>query len=131
MDDALDGVLARLIPQADAALRARIGAYFYQRALHTDNNRRYLPWLRACGWNKCQGLLEAYCKRHKVNTWDVRSYLSQMPGTEEELAAEAERVLALIREKRIAVGSWNPTTIQQWLTDLRNAAPIQLTGGNA
>lgn len=129
--DALDGVLARLIPQNDAALRARIGAYFYQRALHTDNNRHYLPWLRACGWNKCQGLLEAYCKRHKVNTWDVRSYLSQMPGTAEELAAEAERVLALIREKRIAVGSWNPTTIQQWLTDLGNAAPIQLTGGNA
>lgn len=115
-----DETLDRLLDLDDPELRAQLGSYFYKRALTVEDNQPYLPRLWRCGWPTCQGLLESYCKRRKVSSWEVQAYLTQMPGTRGEITAEAQRVLALVEAKKIAVSSWNPSHIQAWLENDKN-----------
>lgn len=130
-EDGMDALLNLLLCPDEPDLCAVVGKYFYQRALFVDNSPLYLPWLRRCGWTKCQGLLEAYCKRHRVSSRDVHWFVYQMPGTPEDVSTETRRVLQLVQEKKIAVGtSWYPAQIEQALLNLQNTAPNELTGGN-
>lgn len=118
-DDGSDLLLARITYPTDTQLCMVLGKYFYQRALIVQDNLRYMDWMRRCGWTDCRGLLEAHCKRNKVNTWDFIAICSKLPGTPEAVTEEAERVLALIQTKKIAVGAWNPTHIEKWIAERR------------
>ena len=117
-----DDLLDRLLCPDDPELCALVGRHFYRRALVADNSRRYLAWLRRCGWGECRGLLEAYCKRRKLDSWQFQALLADLPGTAESVAEEAERVLELIRGKRIAVGSWNDEQARRAVAALRERA---------
>lgn len=118
-DELTDGYLSSLIYPKDTALREQLGQYFYKRALTVNDNSPYLPWLRKCRWTVCGGLLESYCRHNKVNTWSFINFLDRMPGSPEDKAAEAGRALDLIRNKKIPVGSWNPTQIEKRIAALR------------
>lgn len=118
-DESIDASLFSLLYPKDDALREQLGQYFYKRALTVNDNSDYLFWLRECGWTDCSGLLEAYCKHNKVNTWSFLEYVDRIPGAPEDKAAEAERVLELIQSKKISTGSWNPTPIEKRIAVLR------------
>lgn len=118
-DEHMDACLFFLMYPRDDALREQLGQYFYKRALTVNDNNPYLYWLRKCQWTDCSGLLEAYCKHNQVNTWTFMDYLERMPGGPEDKAAEAERVLNLIRNKKIPVGTWNPTYIEKRINSMR------------
>lgn len=118
-DEHMDAALSLLMDPGDAALCEQVGRYFYKRALTVSDNSPYLSYLRKCRWTDCKGLLEAYCKHNKVNTWAFADYLERMPGSPADRAAEAERVLSLIQSKKIPVGTWNPTQIEKRIAALR------------
>ncbi len=121
-DEQTDACLAALLYPEDAALCRTLGEYLYKRALTVSNNRNYLVWLRCCGWTECRGLLESYCKKNRASTWEVMELINRLPGGPGAAADEAERVLKLAREKKIAMGAWNPTHIERQIAALREQA---------
>ena len=118
-DEVMDSYLFCFMDPADGTLKEQLGQYFYKRALTVHDNSNYLYWLRTCDWPDCSGLLENYCKHNKVNTWSFMQHMEQLPGSSDNRAAEAERVLDLIRNKKIQVGTWNPTQIEKQIASLR------------
>lgn len=114
-----DAFLFLFLDPQNAALRQQLGQYFYKRALVVNDNRSYLPWLKKCRWTNCRGLMEAYCMHNKASSWMLINYLEAMPGCPEDRAAEAERVLGLVRNKQIQVGSWYPDQIERRIAALR------------
>lgn len=124
-DKLMDSYLFSLMDPTDDTLKARLGQYFYKRALTVGDNSSYFYWLRECNWPDCSGLLENYCKHNKVNTWSFMQQIEQLPGGTAQKLAEVERVLKLIETKKVQVGPWNPTQIERWLETLRDRLGAQ------
>lgn len=103
-NEQLDEILSNLINPDDGEICVLIGEYLYKRALKVHTNYKYLSWLCRCNWHTCKGLLEAYCRNDgggPQGSFYIYDYISHMPGSREEISAEIERVLELVKAKKI------------------------------
>lgn len=97
----LDAVLGRWIQPDQEAYCQRLGAYFYNRARAETDNRMYLSLLTRCGWTECAGLAVKYFGGKVRSAWEIRYYLSQMPGDVSARLKETEAVYELAKQGKI------------------------------
>ncbi len=98
-DRPMEGLLRAWICPADKEQCKKLGEYFRERALVTDDNRHYLDAMKRCGVTDCTGLAVRYFKNRKnITEWEFTSYMNQLPGTAKARAAEGRQVLELVKK---------------------------------
>lgn len=61
-----DDILMGWVPSNDESLCKTMGAYFYEKALKSEDLRRYLRGMEICGWTVCDGLAVQYFKTRGI-----------------------------------------------------------------
>lgn len=104
----VDDRLKHLINPEDKEYCHKLEEYFYKRALTAVDNRIYLSCLKQCGCTRCDGLLVHYIKsKSKIQMWEIYSVLTQLPGNDEAIDAEAKAAQELIMSGKVRVLNWN------------------------
>ena len=101
-DGGLARWLVRLTPPNNRKACALVGEHLYQLSLNgvgLDHDR--LADMNALGWKKCEGLAAALCRSRRVTLWDLKAFLTAMPGGPEQWKAEALRVYAAARRGEV------------------------------
>lgn len=97
-----DMILASWIRPEDGAMCERLAVYFHERALKVSDNRMYLEPLGRCGRADCTRLAVTYFRaRGRAVSFEIISYLNQLPGSPDARRAEAESLLALLKKGEI------------------------------
>lgn len=126
----LDVVLAQWIQPHNKSLCAKLGKYFYQRALLKKDCQEYLDYMRNCGWEDCTGLLLHYCQTTlDISWWAFTQFIERMPGTNETKADEVQRVYDAVERGDIKRGDIVKQTIElnrlkEFIFELRKGEPI-------
>ncbi|MCI9570248.1 MAG: hypothetical protein HFG14_10310 [Lachnospiraceae bacterium] len=97
----LDAVLGMWIQPDNEAYCQRLGGYFYKRARTETDNRMYLSLLAKCRWSECAGLAVKFFGGKVRSAWEVRYYLSQMPGDAAARLKETEAVYELAKQGKL------------------------------
>ncbi|MDE7029401.1 MAG: hypothetical protein K2P63_05395 [Lachnospiraceae bacterium] len=112
----IDRVMAGWVPDKDEDMRRSMGAYFYNKALTTADNRMYLWNLNRWGWSECDGLAVQYVRSNKkISQWQLYNYLAEMPGDTQAKRAEALKLKELMRTGEVNPGALNILCLDAWL----------------
>lgn len=112
-----DDILMGWVPSNDEALCKTMGSYFYEKALKSENLRRYLRGMKVCGWTVCDGLAVQYFKTQGsiIGQWHLQEFLKMMPGDSQAKRAEAQKLSEMmktgeINQRNIVVG-----VLDEWI----------------
>ena len=110
-DDSSDHDLADWIQPHNHALCAKLGRYFYERALEIQHkhDRRYLSYLHRCGWSECEGLLINYCQGSTAIALyyytsylnDLAQFIDDMPGDSQAKVSEVKRLYQAVSREEL------------------------------
>ncbi len=95
-----DMILASWIRPEDEDMCRRLAGYLYERALQVQDNIGYLEPLKRCHASDCSRLAVSFFTKNKtrVSSWQLASYLDRLPGSAESRAAEAARIVELLKK---------------------------------
>lgn len=105
-----------------------IGVWLYRKLKRTGSLQPYATGLLACGWKEWKGVL-AYCASHdsQVVYHQYIRFLSRMPISNREKAAELRELDALVSSGRVSVWyhHWPSERIQFMITRLENNEDVE------
>lgn len=123
----VDRELVHIVNTGNEEQRKKFQEYFYKRALTAVDNRIYLICLKQCGCTRCDGLLVHYIKsKSKIQMWEIYSVLTQLPGNDEAIDAEAKAAQELIKSGKVHVLNWNE---EQFWRNVEHAKSISRNAG--
>lgn len=122
----MDTILSHWIQPQNRPLCEKLGKYYYEKAL-TDkqqaNDRRYLGYMKLCGWKDCSGLAMHYCRGNHISIWQLLYYVGELPGDNQTKAIEAQKVADAIEKGDIKIQG-DITKLQKYILDLKIAEPL-------
>lgn len=121
----LDLILSRWIQPGNRELCAKLGKYFYRRALAAADTKKYLNPLTRCGWTDCAGLAWRFCRsKDRLSSWELYDFIRSMPGDADARSEEAQRVYDLVEKGKLKISNLNLTNFRQFILDMRNEGTI-------
>ncbi len=117
----IDAILNSCIVPGDTEYRDKLLEYYYKRAFAVADNRSYCRMLKNLGGAKCEGLAVHYFRsRNVVERWELSMFVEQMPGNQEDKAAELEKVLNMIKGGKIKSRNITKEWMEQYLQSVKN-----------
>lgn len=113
-----DEVLSKWVPLNDEQMCKEMGEYFYKKALVVNTgNRRYLDYMKRCGWTECKGLAVHFFKSRQnlVGQWELQEFLKNMPGDNESKRREAETLSEKMKTGEINQGNVIVSGLDEWI----------------
>ncbi len=103
--DRFGTILGNCIPDGDAEYESAVMEFLYELALKGGGSANYFCYqLKQHGFQKCQGLAVQHFKgKGPYHLWEVKSFLSSLPGSGEAKREEGRELLNQIREGRLDV----------------------------
>lgn len=117
----MDSVLARWVQPGNSRMCERFGRYFYEKALTVPDNRLWLGYMKACGFNDCTGLAQHYFKNKKdINFSQIYYYAEELPGDHTARAAELERLYEMLEKGRYKMSKGLPERLKLYIEEISN-----------
>ncbi len=114
-----DDILMGWVPSNDESLCKTMGAYFYEKALKSEDLRRYLRGMEICGWTVCDGLAVQYFKTRGniIGQWHLQEFLRTMPGDRQAKRAEAQKLSELMKTGKINKRKIVVSALDEWIQE--------------
>jgi len=98
--NAIDQILAQLVPLNDEAMCKEVGEYFYKKAFGIKDNYRYqlVYRMKNCGWTVCKGLgVNAVKNDPSISAGVLYRWLITLPGDKEAIMEEMRTICSMVK----------------------------------
>jgi hypothetical protein len=120
-----DWMIAKLYRPDVEELQKPYGEFFYEGALRLMPTTEGIQMMKRCKWKKYEGLLEACVKdNNSMPTYLIRTLLSELPMTNEELVKEIDKVIQG-RKGKVMNGTNGITILEHWRDGLLSGVSVE------
>lgn len=120
-----DWTMAKLYRPDVEELQKPYGEFFYEGALRLMPTTEGIQMMKRCGWKKYEGLLEACVKDgNSMPTYLIRTLISELPMTNEELVGELDKVIQG-RKGKVTNGTSGIAILEHWRDGLLSGVSVE------